>query len=135
MIEYLFNNTIKETILAKALYEHSRTGPSITSWRDLIDILCIGSLFIILLYLFICRTGFSACDKLLIFFFTPVLTRLQQKVQQQSQQQEQQTQQQPPHQQKPSAIPTAPPSTISEQLNSLSIIAGRTQPNFNRHNH
>ena len=49
MIEYLFNNSINETILANALYDHSRTTPSITSWRDLIDIVCIGLLLTILL--------------------------------------------------------------------------------------
>ncbi|CAF4092496.1 unnamed protein product [Rotaria sordida] len=31
MIEYLFNNTINETVLAKALYDHSRKAPSFTT--------------------------------------------------------------------------------------------------------
>ncbi|CAF0804258.1 unnamed protein product [Rotaria sordida] len=48
MIEYLFNNTINETVLAKALYDHSRKAPSFTSWRDLIDIFCIGLVLIML---------------------------------------------------------------------------------------
>jgi hypothetical protein len=54
MIEYLFNNTINETFLADVLYNHSRMRPSLTSWRDLVDILCISLVFIILIYFFIC---------------------------------------------------------------------------------
>jgi hypothetical protein len=81
MIEYLFNNTINETFLADVLYNHSRMRPSLTSWRDLVDILCISLVFIILIYFFICRAGFSVCDKLIAFLFRPVLNRMEQEKQ------------------------------------------------------
>lgn len=120
MIEYLFNNSINETILAKATYNHSNLGPSLKSWRDLVDIFCIGLVSILLIYLLICRAGFSASDKLLEFLFQPVLNRLQQKKQQQQQQQH------------TSTFPTAPPNTISDHIRSLSIIADGIQPNSHR---
>jgi hypothetical protein len=47
MIQYLFNNSINQTILIEELYKHSRTPPSLTSWRDWVDIISIG-LFLIM---------------------------------------------------------------------------------------
>jgi hypothetical protein len=120
MIEYLFNNSINETFFANALYNHSRMGPSLSSWRDMVDIFCIGLVFIILIYYFICRAGFSVCNQLLGFLFRPLLNRLQQKKQQKQQQQQ------------TSTFPTEPPNTISEHIRSLSTIADGIQLNSNR---
>ncbi len=37
MINYLINNSINATFIAEAIRDHhSRTGPTLTSWRDLI---------------------------------------------------------------------------------------------------
>ncbi len=101
MIQYLFNNSINQTILMQELYKHSRTPPSVTSWRDWIDIFCISLFLIMLIYVFACHAGFSVCDRLFIFLFRPVLNRLKQQqsekqehLQQQPQLQQQQLQQQ-----------------------------------------
>ena len=101
MIEYLLNNSINETILANALYDYSRTTPSITSWRHLIAIVCIGLLFTILLYLLACRAGFSIYDKILIRLFRPILLRLQHQIQQQLHQDQQLQQHKPVQKQQP----------------------------------
>jgi hypothetical protein len=136
MIEYLFNNSINETLLGKALYNHSRIAPKLTSWRDLVDIFCIGSFSILLIYLLICRTGFSLCDQILIFLFSPILTRLQQKQQkQQVHNQQQQQQQQQLHreqqQNKRFTLPTENQTTTSEQISVLTKLAdGITTPSM-----
>jgi hypothetical protein len=125
MIEYLFNNSINETFLGQTLKKQSRMGPSFSSWRDLVDLFCIGLVSIIVLYLLICRTGFSACDHLIAFLFRPVLVRLQQKQNQyhhHHHQQEQHT----------SNSTTEPTNTISEHLKSLSTIADGIQQYSNR---
>ena len=125
MIEYLFNSSINETILAKALSDHSRTAPSFRSWRDLVDIFCIGLVIIILLYLFICRTGCSASDQLFACLFRPVLNRLQQPGEQEIHPQHPQQQRTPSQRRQKqfiSTLPTAPPTT-SEYIKSLSKIA------------
>jgi hypothetical protein len=64
MIEYLFNNSINQTLLAEALYNHSLTSRSLRSWRDSVDIFCIALASTIHICLFICRTGFYVCDRL-----------------------------------------------------------------------
>ena len=85
MIQYLFNNSINQTILVQELYKQAQKPPSLTSWRDWVDILCISTFFIILIYALACRPGFSLCDRLFIFLFRPVLDRIQQQqLQQQS---------------------------------------------------
>lgn len=140
MIQYLFNNTINQTILMQQLYKQTQTPPSLSSWRDWVDILCISTLFIILIYVSACRTGFSLCDRLFIFLFRPVLNRIQQEqLQQQLQQpqlppqqlQQQQQQTKPPRETHKYQIkypptsmnPKAPPSTTDQQLQNISTIA------------
>jgi hypothetical protein len=120
MIEYLFNNSINETFLAKALYNHSRIRPSISSWRDLVDIFFITLFIITLIYFIICRAGFSLCDQLVAFLFRPVLNRLQQKTK---------------HQQQTSTLSAGNPNTISQQIQSLSMFADGTQLKSKRTTH
>jgi Sec-independent protein translocase protein TatA len=103
MIEYLFNNTINGSVLADALHNHARIGPSFTSWRDMIDLLCVGLLVIVMIYLLVCRIGLSRCDDLGEFLCRPIHNRKRLKKYDQEQQQkqpdEQQEQQQPQQQQ------------------------------------
>jgi len=90
MIGYLINNTINATFVADATNNHhSRTGPKLTSWRDLVDFF-LGLVFIVLIYLLLCRAGFTPCDNALSFLFQPVFTRFQRRKQQEEQQQQQQ---------------------------------------------
>jgi len=111
MIQYLFNNTINQTILIDELYKHTRTPPSLTSWRDWVDILSVGLFLIMVIYVFACRAGFSLCDRLFIFFFRPILNRIQQQQLHQSSEQQQQLQEQQLQQQPTSIYPTASPLT------------------------
>jgi hypothetical protein len=117
MIEYLFKNIINESVLADALHNHSRIGPSLTSWRDLVDLFSVGLVVIKLIYLFMCRVGFSLCDKLVAFLFRPVLDRLQQKRYDQQQQQQQETLQ----------LPQVRLNTISGHTKPFSMFADGTQ--------
>ena len=80
MINYLFNNSINTTNVADAIDKHhSRTGPTLKSWRDLVDLLFLGLVLIIFIYLLLCRAGFSLCDSAIVFLFRPVIARLQQQ--------------------------------------------------------
>ncbi len=132
MIQYLFNNTINQTILIDELYKHTRTPPSLTSWRDWVDILSIGLFLIMVIYVFACRAGFSLCDRIFIFFFRPILNRIQQQQLYQSSEQQQQLQEQQLQQQPTSIYPTASPLTTSQQLRSLSKIPDGIQQSHNR---
>ena len=87
MINYLINNSINATFVADAISNHhSKTGPILSSWRDLIDI-CTVTLFIgFFVYYCICRTGFTPCDNIISFFCKPVFSRTQSQKQQQQEQ-------------------------------------------------
>jgi hypothetical protein len=84
MIQYLFNNSINQTILIEELNKHSCTQLSLTSWRDWVDIISMGLFLIILIYVFAWLVGFSLCHQLFIFFFRPIFNRIQQQQLQQS---------------------------------------------------
>lgn len=139
MIEYLINNTINQTVLTTTVYNHSRMAPSFSSWRDLVDILLITLLSILIIYLIICRTGFSKCDKVLICLFQPVLNRLQRQQPHQHQiaQHINQDQHKGVNLTKTSTVPSpsAPIIPIDQQLNSLSTIANRIIPSNNPFTH
>ncbi|CAF1614529.1 unnamed protein product [Adineta ricciae] len=77
MIEYLFNNTINHTVLADVLLKHTNRIPTFTSWRDLVDVICIVTFIFVALYYIICRIGIRICDKFIIWIFRPVLQRVQ----------------------------------------------------------
>jgi hypothetical protein len=82
MIEYLINNTMNTTYVTQAITNHhSRTGPILSSWRDLVDLLFLGLVVIILLYVLLCRVGFATVDNALSFLFRPVATRIVQQQQ------------------------------------------------------
>ncbi|CAF1688632.1 unnamed protein product [Adineta ricciae] len=118
MIEYLFNNTINHTILADALLKHTNRIPTFTSWRDLVDVICIVTFIFLALYYIICRIGIQVCDKFIVWIFRPVLQRVQ-KAQPPEQNQHIQT----TNTNSTSIItPTAPP-TISQHLKNLETIA------------
>ena len=107
MIEYLVNNSINQTFLANALYNHSRNKPSLTNWRDLVDLLCITVFIIITLYFLICRVGIHPFDQLIIYLFTPVLNRTLKKNKSSTGQSDY----------------TTTPTTVNQQLNTLSMFA------------
>ena len=69
MIEYLFHNTINETILMHTVYDQSRTAPSFNSWRDILAIFFLILLIRILIYLFVCLNGFSISDRFIRCLF------------------------------------------------------------------
>ena len=58
MIEYLSSNSINERFLAKTMQNHSHMVPSLSSWKDFVDICCIDLVSIVSIYLFTCRAGF-----------------------------------------------------------------------------
>ncbi len=118
MIEYLFNNTINQTILAEALYNHSRKAPPFSNWRDLVDLLCIISISIVLIYVFLCRIGLAPCDKMLEYLFRPIIRRLENKKYNQHH-----------HLQQQRKTVSSPPTTISEHIKKLDKIAESTQQN------
>ncbi|CAF1440438.1 unnamed protein product [Adineta ricciae] len=80
MINYLINNSINATFVDDAISTyHSKTGPILTSWRDLVDLVFVCLLIGFLMYFLICRAGFAPCDKVLQCLFKPVVQRVQQK--------------------------------------------------------
>ncbi|CAF1413895.1 unnamed protein product [Rotaria sordida] len=97
MINYLINNSVNTTMLGDAILDHhKKTGPILSSWRDIFHLLFIIIFVGFILYFFICRTGlfpqrycistFSSC------FVSEVKNELQQQ-REQLQQQQQQVQQ------------------------------------------
>ena len=84
LINYLINNSTNATFVADAISTyHSKTGPILTSWRDLVDLVFVCLLIGFLMYFLICRAGFAPCDKVLQCLFKPVVQRVQQQQQQQ----------------------------------------------------
>ena len=80
MINYLVNNSINATFVAEAISSHhSKTGPILTSWRDLVDLFFLCLVIGFLLYLAVCRTGCAPCDKVLECLFKPIVQRIEQK--------------------------------------------------------
>lgn len=78
MINYLINNSINATFVADAISSHhSKTGPILSSWRDIIDICTVFLLLGFIIYYGIFRTGFGPCDKLISCFCRPVIERAQ----------------------------------------------------------
>jgi hypothetical protein len=66
MINYLINNSINATFVAEAICDHhSRTGPTLTSWRDLVDLFFLSLVLLILIYFLLGRAGFTLCDNAL----------------------------------------------------------------------
>lgn len=116
MIEYLFNNTINQTLLAEALHAHARKAPSFSSWRDLVDILSIAIILIALIYFFICRIGLSPCDKIVEYLFRPILDRVEKKRDQ-------------THRRHPTSFVQRSPKSVSQHIQSLDQIAQATQSN------
>ncbi|CAF4782199.1 unnamed protein product, partial [Rotaria sp. Silwood2] len=52
MINFLFNNSINATILTNAISDHhSKKGPQLTSWRDIIDLILITLVVLYIIYL------------------------------------------------------------------------------------
>ncbi|CAF1497696.1 unnamed protein product [Adineta ricciae] len=121
MIEYLFNSSINQTTLTKIFQDHSRRPPTFSSWRDIIDIICIIIIIGALIHFLICIKGNSMCDRTIGCLFRPVLRRIQ-------------TQNKPTHQRASplsnyAAPKTAPKiTTVSEHLRSLSKIADYNIP-------
>jgi len=75
MIEYLINNSINATFVSEAInHYHNSTAPTLTSWRDLVDLLFIALVLLALLYFLIFRAGFSKCDKALVYIFLDPFT-------------------------------------------------------------
>lgn len=90
MINTLLNTTINATFLKDSITEHHEgTGPSLRSWRDLIDIICVLFILACLSYLFIFRCGFTPCNNCLILLSKHCIPRVQQKKQNQQELQEQ----------------------------------------------
>ncbi len=65
--------------LPKLLTHHIRTGPILSSWRDLVDLLFLDLITVIFIYLLLCRAGFTAWDKAILFIFRPIMNRVQQQ--------------------------------------------------------
>ncbi|CAF1521412.1 unnamed protein product [Adineta ricciae] len=116
MIEYLFNNSINESTLTKTFQDHSPRPPTFSSWRDIIDMICIIIIIGALIHFLICIHGNPLCDRIISCLFRPILRRTQ-------------IQNKPIHQRisplpNHNASKTAPPiTTVSEHLRSLSKIA------------
>ncbi len=78
MINYLINNSINATYVGDAISSHhSKTGPILSSWRDIIDICTVTFLLGYIIYYGIFRTGFGPCDKLISCCCRPVIARAQ----------------------------------------------------------
>ncbi len=73
MIQYLSNHTINHTFLAEALLKHRNKAPSLTNWRDIVDIIRITIFILLIMYYLICRIGLSPCDRMIVRGFTPVI--------------------------------------------------------------
>lgn len=108
IIQYLSNHTINHTFLAEALLNHRNKAPSLTNWRDIVDIICITIFIFVIMYYLICRIGLSPCDRMIVWGFTPVINRIQRN---KSTPQDQQT----------SLIRPSAPPTISEHLKNLNL--------------
>ncbi|CAF1516289.1 unnamed protein product [Adineta steineri] len=85
MINYLINNSINATYVSDAITNHhSKTGPILNSWRDIID-LCTVTLSVgFIIYYCICRTGCTTCDKVLSYCCKPIITRIREQEQPQT---------------------------------------------------
>jgi hypothetical protein len=56
MLNYLINNCVNSNYVSDAIkYHHSKTGPVLTSWRDLVDVFMITLFMLTVIYLLICR--------------------------------------------------------------------------------
>jgi len=108
MIQYLSNHSINQTFLEEALLNLKNQAPSLTNWRDIVDIICITIIILLIMYQLICRTGVSFCDRIIVWCFTPSINRIKKN---QLTTQEQET----------PIIPTPPPPTISQHLQSLNV--------------
>ncbi|CAF3329348.1 unnamed protein product [Rotaria socialis] len=90
MINYLINNTVNATFVTDAIGDHhSNTRPQFTSWRDIVDLICITIFIGYILYFLICRTGLGPCNHCLSFLSKHMVPRVQQQKQQEQQLQEQ----------------------------------------------
>lgn len=90
MINYLLNTSINATFLKDSITDHHEgTGPSLRSWRDLIDIICVLFILLCLSYLIIFRCGLSPCNNCLILLSRHCIPRVQQKKLNQQELQEQ----------------------------------------------
>ncbi|CAF3589124.1 unnamed protein product [Rotaria socialis] len=105
LINYLINNSINATIMSDAIItHHSKTGPILSSWRDLNHLFITIFLLGFIIYLILSRTGCTPCHRCLNMLSGSLLPRLQehekqqqelvQQIQKQLQEQIQQQQQQ-----------------------------------------
>ena len=108
MIQYLSNHTINNKFLAEALLNHRNKAPSLTNWRDIVDIICITLFIFIIMYYLICQIGLSPCDRLIVWGFTPVINRIERN-------------KSTPEDHQTSPIQASAPPTISAHLKSLNI--------------
>ncbi|UJR29609.1 hypothetical protein I4U23_017157 [Adineta vaga] len=84
MINYLINNSINATFVADAINDHhTKTGPILSSWRDIVAIFTITSFIGIFVYFCVFRSGFNLCDWLISCFCQRIINRAQQQQQQQ----------------------------------------------------
>ncbi|CAF4766413.1 unnamed protein product [Rotaria sp. Silwood2] len=95
MINYLINNSINATFVSDAISTHySGSGPILTSWRDLIDLICIILFIGFIVYFLLSRAGFNPCNTCCSFFWKCLFPNMhEQKNQQQQFQQQVQEQQ------------------------------------------
>jgi hypothetical protein len=58
MVNYFINSSTNTTFIADTINNHhSRNGPILTSWRDIVDLIFITLLIGFLIYFLLCRTG------------------------------------------------------------------------------
>ncbi|UJR19918.1 hypothetical protein I4U23_023050 [Adineta vaga] len=82
IINYLINNSISATFVADAIKSHhTKTGPVLSSWRDIIDLFTITLVCGLFVYYCICRIGFGLCDKFVSCFSQPIINRVQRQQQ------------------------------------------------------
>ncbi|CAF1444054.1 unnamed protein product [Rotaria sordida] len=68
LINYLHNNSVNATFVADAIRNHhSKTGPILTSWRDLIHLFFMSIFIGYLIHLWMYHVGFRPCNRCLSF--------------------------------------------------------------------
>ncbi|CAF1538715.1 unnamed protein product [Adineta ricciae] len=108
MIEYLFNNSINESTLTETFQDHSRHPTTFSSWRDIIDIICIIIIIGALIHFLICIQGNPLCDRMISCSFRPILRRIQ-------------TQNKPTHQRKSPLSNHAASKTAPQYQNAYAV--------------
>ncbi|CAF0796223.1 unnamed protein product [Adineta steineri] len=91
MINVMMNNSMNATFIDAAfINSQKRTGPILTSWRDLVDLVTIAIFIGIIAYYCFCRSRCNPCHKIILYLFKPLVNNIEEKQAKQQQQQPEQ---------------------------------------------